>query len=81
MVMLALLLLLLLQFIGYGLILVACVWIVVLAFNESLVWGVVCLLCRPAQLIYVIMNWEDCKNPVMCWGGGILCLLAPFFSL
>ena len=66
----------LLAMIGFGLSLVAYVWIVVLAFNESLVWGVGCLLCGPAQLIYVIMNWEDCKNPVMCWGGGIVCALA-----
>ena len=79
MVMLALLLLL--KLIGYGLILVAYVWIVVLAFSKSSGWGVACLLCGPAQLIYVIQYWGECENPLMCWGGGILCLLAPYFFL
>ena len=79
MVMLALLLLL--QLIGYGLILVAYVWIVVLAFSKGLGWGVACLLCPLVQLIYVIQYWGECENPLMCWGGGILCLLAPFFFL
>ena len=71
----------LLAMIGFGLSLVAYVWIVVLAFNNSPGWGVACLLCGLAQLIYVIQYWGECENPVMCWGGGILCLLAGNFFI
>lgn len=72
---------LLLGLIGYGLTLVAYVWVIVLAFGESPGWGVACLLCAPAQLIFIIQNWEDCQNPLICWVGGIVCALAGNFFL
>jgi len=56
---------LLLLLISYGLILTAYVWLVLEAFGQSVVWGVVCLLCPPGQLVFMFMYWEDCQNPVM----------------
>ena len=63
---------LLLMLIASGLALTAYVWIIVIAFNNSPGWGVACLLCGPAQLVFLIMNWEECQNPAMCWAGGFI---------
>ena len=53
---------LLLLIISYGLILTAYVWLVLEAFGQSVVWGVVCLLCPPGQLVLMFMYWEDCHQ-------------------
>ena len=71
----------LLALIGYGLLLAAYVWVVYLAFQESAGWGIACLICGPAQLIFVIQHWEDCQNPAMCWAGGFLCAVGARFMI
>ena len=39
------------------------VGIIVLAFQESILWGLACLVIPGAALVFVIMNWEEAKTP------------------
>jgi hypothetical protein len=41
------------------------IWLLVVAFKESLVWGLVCLLCPPAPIVFAIMHWEKAKKPFL----------------
>lgn len=41
------------------------IWLLVLAFQESPLWGVLCLLLNPAMLVFVIMHWQETKKPFL----------------
>jgi hypothetical protein len=38
------------------------VCILVTAFRESPLQGILCLLCGPYQLVYIIMRWDQCAG-------------------
>lgn len=44
---------------------VAWIWIVVIAFSEDIVSGLLCLICGPYSIYYAITRWEDCKTPFL----------------
>lgn len=48
------------------------IWIVIIAFQENVGWGIGCLLCPPASLVYVIMHWEKTKKPFLIEVVGVL---------
>jgi len=39
------------------------IWILVLAFQKSVLWGLGCLVIPLVSLVFVIMNWEETKKP------------------
>ena len=43
--------------------LAAGIWLIVLAFRESVGWGVACLLIPFAGLVFAVKYWEDAKVP------------------
>ena len=51
---------------GLGIILglVGSIWIIVNAFKDSILWGLLCLLISPIQLVYAFMNLDTCKKPL-----------------
>ena len=51
-----------LAFIGWLLCVYSGVCILVTAFRESPLQGVLCLLCGPYQLVYIIMRWDQCAG-------------------
>ena len=59
-------------------------WVLVIAFSDSFLWGLLCLIIGPLQLVYIITHWSDCKDAVKLWalgfavafGGGFLSALA-----
>ena len=52
------------------------IWILVLAFQESLIWGLGCFFVPFVSLIFVIMNWDISKNAFFLnLGGGVLAVL------
>lgn len=57
--------------------LIACVgsiWLLVKAFQTSILWGLGSLFVPFVQLIFVIMNWAECKKPfLILLGGAVLC--------
>jgi hypothetical protein len=47
---------------GYGLCLFGGLWIVVLAWQKGILWGIGCLLFPILQLVYVALNWKQTKS-------------------
>ena len=62
----------LLIFLGVVLSIVGGIWILVLAFSESIIWGLLVLVFNPAGWVFVGMHWEDTKQPFFIQLGGIL---------
>jgi hypothetical protein len=59
--------------VGAGLVLVAQVWIAVIAFRRGVLWGLGVLLCIPiVPLIFVILNWRETKVPAALYLAGWL---------
>lgn len=65
----------LLIILGYFGLLVTGIWLLYLAFQESVIWGVVCLCIPAVSLIFVITHWEESKAPFL----GSLASLVPLF--
>jgi hypothetical protein len=49
--------------------LVSLIWVVVIAFKDSIGWGIGCLL-SPVALIYVLTHRKRCKRPLIVFGVG-----------
>jgi hypothetical protein len=47
---------------GYALSFLGGVWIIVLAWQKGIVWGLCCLLFPPIQIFYVALNWKQAKS-------------------
>lgn len=45
-------------------------WLLVVIFQESVLWGIGSLLFGPISLIFVILNWEISKKPFLVNLGG-----------
>ncbi len=63
---------------GIGILLatVGGIWIVVIAFQESVLWGLGCLLIPCIALYYVITHWEKTKKPFLIEvAGGVICAI------
>ena len=55
----------LLLIIGYIGLLVTGIWLLVLAFQDSVIWGLACLCLPFVSLIFVITHWEEAKAPFL----------------
>jgi hypothetical protein len=49
------------------------IWLLVVAFQESVGWGIACLLVPCASLYFVFTHWEESRAPFLIQiGGGAL---------
>jgi hypothetical protein len=48
---------------GYVLSFFGGLWIIVLAWQRGILWGLGCLLFPILQLVYVVLNWKEAKSP------------------
>lgn len=55
--------------------LVGGIWIVVLAFKKSVLWGIGSLIVPFVSLIFVIMNWQETKKPFLIQIAGVVLLV------
>jgi hypothetical protein len=44
---------------------VAGIWFLVVAFRESVLWGLGCLLIPFVSLIFLIIHWSEAKRPFL----------------
>ncbi len=59
-------------YIGYFWIILGSIWIAVLAFQESVLWGIGCLLLPPfVILIFAYLHSEKALKPFLMYIGGI----------
>lgn len=61
-----------LLFIGLIPMLVGSIWLLVTAFQESILWGLGTLLVPFVGLIFVIMHWDAAKKPFLIWAAGFV---------
>ena len=47
------------------------IWILVLAFQKSVVWGLGCFFVPFVVIIFAIQNWGEAKRPFLIQIGGI----------
>ena len=51
--------------VGGTLALIGGIWLLVVAFQESVLWGLGCLLFSPISIVFVIMHWEEARTPFL----------------
>ena len=39
------------------------IWFIVVAFQESLLWGLGCMVIPFVSLIFLVMHWEEARKP------------------
>ena len=52
-----------LAYIGLFVIFIGCIGTLIAAFKTSILWGIGCLLFAPVSLLFLIMHWQNAKNP------------------
>jgi len=53
------------------------IWLLVVAFKQSVWWGLGSLFIGPVALVFVILHWQDSKKPfLISLAGTLLCLFA-----
>lgn len=50
-------------------------WLLVLAFQESIWWGLGSLLLSPVMLVFVILHWQQAKRPFLINLGGVALMI------
>ena len=49
-----------------GIVLVVCnIWIIIEAFSESIIWGLLAFFFPLAQLVFVFLHWDRVKTPAL----------------
>ncbi|NIP86552.1 MAG: hypothetical protein GTO03_13680 [Planctomycetales bacterium] len=60
----------------------ASLWIVVIAFSESVARGLLCLLCPPYAVVYALTRWEACQTPLVASAlGGLIALVSGAYGV
>jgi hypothetical protein len=52
------------------------IWILVMAFQESIGWGLGCLVCGVVTLVFAITHWEEAKKPFFLYVVGVVLVVA-----
>jgi hypothetical protein len=60
---------------GYALCFLGGLWIIVLAWQKGILWGLGCLLVPVIQLVYVALNWKQAKSAFFLLVAGLVALL------
>ena len=48
------------------------IWLLVVAFQESLLWCLCCMLVPFVSLVFVIMHWSESKHPFFVQLAGVV---------
>ena len=63
--------------VGFLMSLAGWIWFLVVAFQESIAWGIGCLLCCFVWIAFLFMHWDAAKKPfLVSLGGGVFYVLA-----
>jgi hypothetical protein len=66
---------------GAGIVTVMGIWLLVKAFQKSVLWGLGYLFVPFVNLVFVILHWEDTKKPFLyLLGGAVLMGLGAVLS-
>lgn len=42
---------------------IGCIGFLIAAFKQSILWGLGCILLSPISLVFLIIHWNEAKNP------------------
>ncbi|HEX3654699.1 MAG TPA: hypothetical protein VHV55_02780 [Pirellulales bacterium] len=59
---------------------VGSIWLLVVAFEEEIAWGIACLILPFVSLIFVATHWNKSAKPVYVWIAGLLAVLLGKFA-
>lgn len=68
-------------YIGLAIFIIGGIGFLIAAFKNSILWGLGCLLLYPVSIIFLILHWNEAKNPFLLQlvGVGIM-VLGTMFS-
>lgn len=46
-------------------------WLAFLALDESVLWGICCVLIPFAAVVFALLHWPKTRNPVLLYIGGV----------
>jgi hypothetical protein len=72
---LALIMVILLSLFAAAAIMVGWVWILVLAFQEGIGWGVGAILFSPIGLVFAFLNLDRTAKPLLIFGAGMFAMV------
>ncbi|MEH6672710.1 hypothetical protein [Halopseudomonas sp.] len=64
-----------LAYVGIGIIFIGGLGFLIAAFKESILWGIGCILLSPVSIVFLVLHWEEAKNPFLLQLVGIGLLL------
>ena len=69
-------------YLGLAVFILGGIGLLITAFKQSLLWGLGCLLLYPVSIIFLILNWNEAKNPffLQLIGIGIIFLGSMFIT-
>lgn len=53
----------LLVYLGFFIVLIGSIGFLIAAFKNSILWGIGCLLLSPISIVFLILHWNEAKNP------------------
>mgnify|MGYP003622674706 FL=1 len=53
----------LLIYLGFAIIIIGAIGFLIAAFRNSILWGLGCLLFYPVSIVFLILYWQEAKNP------------------
>ena len=57
------------------------IWLLVVTFKKSILWGIGSLLLPIVGLVFVILNWDLTKKPFLVYLAGIVLLVIGLMNL
>jgi uncharacterized membrane protein len=66
-------------YVGLAIFIIGGIGLLISAFKTSILWGLACLLIAPVSLIYLVLYWQDAKNPFFLQLIGLVILFASTF--
>jgi hypothetical protein len=70
-----------LAYLGDLLVLIGTIWMLFVAFQESILWGIGCLLIPLVVIVFTIQYWNEAKKPFQVWlAGWILAIISYHMS-
>lgn len=50
-------------YLGLAIFIIGGIGFLIVAFRTSILWGLGCLLFYPISLVFLVLNWNEAKNP------------------
>ncbi|CAM2868532.1 hypothetical protein ACCE111639_04550 [Acinetobacter celticus] len=69
----------LLIYLGFAIVLIGGIGFFIAAFKNSLLWGLGCLFFYPISIVFLILYWQDAKNPFFLQLIGIFIVFLLYF--